>query len=93
MQLPQTFVETWAHEPEWLETIPGLLRELADDWNLDLEGAIDTPYSLVVPAGDAVLKLNAPPTSRPTTRPTRSSAGTARELCACWRAMTSGAPS
>ena len=60
MRLPEKFVETWAHEPEWLETIPGLLRELADDWGLELEDPIDTPYSLVVPAGDAVLKLNAP---------------------------------
>jgi streptomycin 6-kinase len=60
MQLPQAFVETWAHEPEWLAAIPGLLRELAGDWSLELEDPIDTPYSLVVPTGDAMLKLNAP---------------------------------
>jgi streptomycin 6-kinase len=36
------------------------VAELAADWSLELEQPIDTPHSLVVPAGAAVLKLNAP---------------------------------
>ena len=59
MRLPQALVETWAHEPEWLAAIPGCCGA-RDDWDLELEDPIDTPHSLVVPAGDAVLKLNAP---------------------------------
>ena len=34
--------------------------QCAEQWDLELEGPIDTPHSLVVPAGDVVLKLNAP---------------------------------
>ncbi len=60
MNLPQAVVETWAHEPEWLAALPGLVRECAEAWELELEDPVDTPHSLVVPAGDAVLKLNAP---------------------------------
>jgi streptomycin 6-kinase len=60
MRLPKSFVETWAHEPEWLAALPGLVRALADEWKLELEEPVDTPHSLVVSAGDAVLKLNAP---------------------------------
>jgi streptomycin 6-kinase len=60
MELPQVFVETWAHEAEWLAALPQLVDECSEAWGLELEAPIDTPYSLVVPAGDAVLKLNAP---------------------------------
>ncbi len=60
MRLPAAFLETWAHEPEWLATVSQLVRECADAWDLELEEPVDTPHSLVVPAGDAVLKLNAP---------------------------------
>ena len=31
-----------------------------EEWSLELEPPVDTPHSLVVPAGDVVLKLNAP---------------------------------
>ena len=37
-----------------------LAAECAAAWELDLEEPYDTPHSLVVPAGEAVLKLNAP---------------------------------
>ena len=36
------------------------MAECARQWSLELEEPVDTPRSLVVPAGDAVLKLNAP---------------------------------
>jgi len=35
-------------------------EKCAKQWRLELEEPFDTPHSLVVPAGDAVLKLNAP---------------------------------
>ena len=60
MRLPASLVKVWQHEPEWLEALPRLAAECAAQWNLELEHPIDTPHSLVVPAGDAVLKLNAP---------------------------------
>jgi streptomycin 6-kinase len=58
--VPAALAETWAHEEEWLRALPGLAAQLAERWELVLEEPIDTPHSLVVPAGDAVLKLNAP---------------------------------
>ncbi len=36
------------------------MSECAEAWELRLEDPVDTPHSLVVPAGDVVLKLNAP---------------------------------
>jgi streptomycin 6-kinase len=60
MQLPPNLKEMWKREPEWLDELPRVVRELAAAWDLALEEPIDTPRSLVVPAGDVVLKLNAP---------------------------------
>jgi streptomycin 6-kinase len=60
MQLPTGLREMWKREPEWLDELPRVVRELAAAWELALEEPIDTPRSLVVPAGDVVLKLNAP---------------------------------
>ena len=60
MQLPTTLREMWKREPEWLDELPRVVRGLADEWDLALEEPIDTPHSLVVPAGDVVLKVNAP---------------------------------
>ena len=60
MQIPDALAETWGHEREWLEELPQLARACAADWALELEHPLDTPHSLVVPAGDVVLKLNAP---------------------------------
>ena len=60
MRVPDSLARTWAHEREWLAALPGLVGELAEGWKLELEQPIETPHSLVVPAGDAVLKLNAP---------------------------------
>jgi streptomycin 6-kinase len=60
MRIPAALVQTWAHESEWLAALPGLVGELAGEWRLGLEEPLDTPHSLVIPAGDAVLKLNAP---------------------------------
>jgi streptomycin 6-kinase len=60
MRLPQALVETWGHESEWLDALPRLVSECAAQWSLELEEPFDTPHSLVAPAGDVVLKLNAP---------------------------------
>jgi streptomycin 6-kinase len=60
MEVPRPLATTWAHEPGWLEALPQLVTACAEQWSLDLEEPIETPGSLVVPAGDVVLKLNAP---------------------------------
>jgi len=58
--VPAPLRRTWSHEREWLEALPTLVDACARDWDLDLEEPIETPHSLVVPAGRSVLKLNAP---------------------------------
>ena len=60
MRVPQALAEEWRDEPDWLAELPRLAAECAELWSLQLEDPIDTPYSLVLPAGEAVLKLNAP---------------------------------
>ena len=60
MRFPHDLLQTWNHEPEWLDALPRLATECADAWSLELEDPFDTPHSLVIPAGDVVLKLNAP---------------------------------
>ena len=52
--------ENWRSEQEWLDGLPGQVAELALEWGLAPEEPVDTPHSLVVPAGEVVLKLNAP---------------------------------
>jgi streptomycin 6-kinase len=61
MRIPTALIDEWRDEPEWLAELPRLADECAESWGLELEEPFDTPHSLVVPAGDAVLKLNAPP--------------------------------
>jgi streptomycin 6-kinase len=60
MRVPVALSKAFRHELDWLEALPRLATECAAAWNLELEEPIDTPHSLVVPAGAAVLKLNAP---------------------------------
>ena len=60
MRIPPGLAETWSHEPGWLEALPRIVSECAERWALELEDPIDTPHSLVIPAGELVLKLNAP---------------------------------
>lgn len=60
MDVPRLLANEWRHEPAWLEALPGLVAACAEQWRLELEAPVDTPHSLVVPAGDVVLKLNAP---------------------------------
>jgi streptomycin 6-kinase len=60
MRLPADLTRTWGHEAEWLDALPRLASECARQWSLTLEEPIDTPHSLVIPAGEVVLKLNAP---------------------------------
>jgi streptomycin 6-kinase len=44
----------------WIAELPRLARECAEQWSLELEQPFDSAFSLVIPAGDAVLKLNPP---------------------------------
>ena len=60
MSIPRALAEEWRREPHWLARLPRLAAECAERWQLVLEEPFDTPHSLVVPAGEAVLKLNAP---------------------------------
>jgi streptomycin 6-kinase len=47
--------------PEWLDRLPRLAAECAEQWSLQLEPpSAASNASLVVPAGDVVLKLNPP---------------------------------
>jgi streptomycin 6-kinase len=43
---------------EWLERLPALAEACIEQWSLVPEEPIDTGHSLVIPAGDAILKLN-----------------------------------
>lgn len=60
MRIPEALAHEWREATEWLEELPRLAFECAASWDLELEEPIDTPHSFVVPAGGAVLKLNAP---------------------------------
>lgn len=60
MRIPQALREQWYGEPDWLAELPRLADDCAGLWNLVLEEPFETPHSLVVPAGEVVLKLNAP---------------------------------
>jgi streptomycin 6-kinase len=60
VELPRALAAHWPTEPAWLDHLPNLVADYAEQWELELETPIDTPHSLVVPAGDVVLKLNAP---------------------------------
>ncbi len=60
MRIPQALAEEWGREAEWLAELPRRAAECAETWGLELEEPYATPHSLAVPAGDVVLKLNAP---------------------------------
>jgi streptomycin 6-kinase len=60
VDLPPRLTQQWRADPAWLESLPGIVAKCAELWNLELEAPVDTPHSLVVPAGDVVLKVNAP---------------------------------
>ena len=60
MRLPAGLAATWRDEEAWLAALPDLAAACAATWGLALEEPLPTPRSLVVPAGDVVLKLNAP---------------------------------
>ena len=60
MRIPRVLAEEWRTEQRWLEELPRLAKECAELWGLELGEPFETPHSLVVPAGEVVLKLNAP---------------------------------
>jgi streptomycin 6-kinase len=60
IRIPPELEHEWSDETAWLAGLPNRVAELAERWSLRLEEPFPTPRSLVVPAGDAVLKLNAP---------------------------------
>lgn len=60
LELPAALTREWAREAAWLADLPRLAAECAERWGLRLEEPFETPHSLVVPAGELVLKLNAP---------------------------------
>ena len=60
MKIPPVLAAHWRGDPEWLDALPRLVAECAAAWDLELEQPYETPGALVVPAGEAVLKLNAP---------------------------------
>jgi streptomycin 6-kinase len=60
MRVPPALAKEWKHEPKWLAALPQIAADCAEQWRLELENPIDTPHSLVVPAGEVVLKVNAP---------------------------------
>ena len=60
MCVPERLRDTWHGDEEWLAELPQVVSDLAQRWDLVLEEPFDTPLSLVIPAGDVVLKLNAP---------------------------------
>jgi streptomycin 6-kinase len=60
MRVPEQLRETWRQDGQWLAELPQVVSDLAQRWNLVLEDPYDVALSLVVPAGDFVLKVNAP---------------------------------
>jgi streptomycin 6-kinase len=60
VRIPASLEREWSGDAEWLAALPRLVAECAEQWTLDLEDPFDAPRALVVPAGDSVLKLNAP---------------------------------
>lgn len=60
MRVPERLRDTWHRDEKWLAELPQVVSDLAQRWDLALEEPFETPLSLVIPAGDVVLKLNAP---------------------------------
>ena len=60
MDIPPALGQAWRHEQAWLAQLPMLIEACAEDWDLQLGEPFESSTSLVVPAGDAVLKLTAP---------------------------------
>jgi streptomycin 6-kinase len=48
----------YPHGRAWLERLPTLAAACIEQWSLVPEEPIGTGHSLVIPAGDAILKLN-----------------------------------
>ena len=93
MRIPPALAAEWRREPEWLDDLPRLAAECAAAWDLELEEPYDTPRSLVVPAGAAVLKLNAPSHFEADHEADALACWDGRAPCACSRVTTNAARS
>lgn len=54
---------SWSQDPkgeEWFEQLPALVCDLGERWNLRFEQQLESDLSILIAAGDVVLKLNAP---------------------------------
>jgi streptomycin 6-kinase len=61
VRIPDRLRVEWPNDQDWLAEVSGVVTELTRRWNLPtLEEPFDTALSLVIPAGDFVLKLNVP---------------------------------
>jgi streptomycin 6-kinase len=60
MEIPSALGQFWRHERAWLAELPELVDACAKEWDLRLGEPFESATSLVVPAGEAVLKLTAP---------------------------------
>ena len=60
IELPANLVDTMTERgrSDWIAWLPALAAECAAQWSLEFEEPFDAAFSLVVPAGDVVLKLN-----------------------------------
>jgi hypothetical protein len=59
VRIPRALETGCRSDPGWLSDLPDLAAECAQQWELVLESPFDSGLSLVVPAGDVVLRLNA----------------------------------
>lgn len=60
MRIPQALADDWREDPAWLAALPELVAACASRWGLRLEEPFESAHALVAPAGEVVLKLNAP---------------------------------
>jgi streptomycin 6-kinase len=60
MEVPLHLRRRWSGDDVWLRDLPAIVEACATDWGLQLEAPLSSAYSLVIAAGDVVLKLTAP---------------------------------
>lgn len=60
MEIPLSLRRLWRGQGDWLRRLPSVVEELAMQWDLQLEEPLPGAHSLVVPAGEVVLKITPP---------------------------------